>query len=137
MFDERPPMHTPRSGPFTTPDDAPPDLSNSARGRWGEDRAATHYLRLGYTILDRNWRSRSGELDLVVERDGVVVFSEVKTRRSDRYGPPAAAVGPAKQRRIRQLATEWLELHRGERRTIRFDVVAITGVSVELIESAF
>jgi putative endonuclease len=114
-----------------------PDLSKRARGRWGEDRAASHYRRLGYTVLDRNWRCPSGELDLVVERDGIVVFSEVKTRRDDRYGPAAAAVGPSKQRRIRLLAVEWLDAHRLPRDGIRFDVVAITGVQVDVIESAF
>ena len=65
------------------------------------------------------------------------MFSEVKTRRSDRYGPAAAAVGPSKQRRIRLLALEWLNAHRLPRDGIRFDVVAITGVRVEVIESAF
>ena len=122
------------------PDHAPsrtPDLSRRARGRWGEDIAASHYRRLGYTILDRNWRSSTGELDLVVERDGIIVFSEVKARRDDRYGPAAAAVGPVKQRRIRLLALEWLDAHRRRRDGIRFDVVAITGVRVHLIESAF
>ena len=113
------------------------DRSNTARGRWGEERAATEYRRLGYSILDRNWRSSTGELDLVVERDGIVVFSEVKTRRSDRYGPPAAAVGPKKQHTIRRLAVEWLDEHSPPRRGIRFDVVAITGVEVDVIESAF
>lgn len=113
------------------------DRSKIARGRWGEDLAAAHYERLGYEILDRNWRSPTGELDLVVERDRIVVFSEVKTRRSDRYGPPGAAVGDAKQRRIRLLAREWLEAHDHRRDGIRFDVVAITGVRIDVIESAF
>ena len=117
--------------------DSTPDRSNLARGRWGENLAASHYRRLGYAVLDRNWRSPTGELDLVVERDGIVVFSEVKARRTDRYGPAAAAVGLDKQRRIRRLAQEWLELHVPRRRGIRFDVVAITGTRVELIESAF
>jgi putative endonuclease len=113
------------------------DRSNLARGRWGENLAAAHYRRLGYSVLDRNWRSGTGELDLIVERNGVVVFSEVKARRTDRYGPAAAAVGPAKQRRIRLLALEWIEEHNPRRNGIRFDVVAITGTTVVLIESAF
>ncbi len=130
-------MRASRPDPATSGDQSRSDLSKRARGQWGEELAATHYRRLGYAILDRNWRSPSGELDLVVERHGVVVFSEVKTRRDDRYGPAAAAVGPAKQRRIRQLAIEWLDAHQRARAGIRFDVVAITGVRVEVIESAF
>jgi len=125
------------SGRTPASDPAPRDLSNRARGRWGEDVAARHYRRLGYRILDRNWSGPSGELDLVVERDGVIVFCEVKARRTDRYGPAAAAVGPDKQRRIRHLAVEWLEAHGDKRLGLRFDVVAITGIRLELIESAF
>lgn len=115
----------------------PPDRANIARGRWGERRAATEYRRRGYAILDQNWRSSTGELDLVAARNGIVVFAEVKTRRSDRYGPAAAAVGPKKQGIIRRLAVEWLDEHRPERHGVRFDVVAITGVHVVVIESAF
>lgn len=118
-------------------DESNVDRSKIARGRWGENLAAAHYERLGYRVLDRNWRSATGELDLVVELAGTVVFSEVKTRRSDRYGPPGAAVGVAKQRRIRLLALEWLDAHDWPRTEIRFDVVAITGVQVELFEAAF
>jgi putative endonuclease len=130
-------MRARRPDPVTPVPPVPPDLSKRARGRWGEARAAAHYQRLGYTVLDRNWRSPNGELDLVVERDGIVVFSEVKARRDDRYGPAAAAVGPAKRRRIRLLAAEWLDTHRHPRSGIRFDVVAITGVRLDVIESAF
>ena len=130
-------MRASRPEPDTSDEPRAPDLSKRALGRWGEERAASHYRRHGYTVLDRNWRSATGELDLVVHRDGVIVFSEVKTRRDDRYGPAAAAVGVAKQRRIRRLALEWLDAHRVPRDAIRFDVVAITGVHVEVIESAF
>ncbi|MFK8024495.1 MAG: YraN family protein [Ilumatobacter sp.] len=112
-------------------------MSRVARGRWGEDRAATEYRRRGYRVLDRNWRGQGGELDLVVERDGTIVFSEVKTRRSDRYGAPGAAVDRCKQARIRRLASEWLAERSIPRHSIRFDVVAITGVRVNVIESAF
>jgi len=115
-----------------------PDRSRLARGRWGEALAASKYRRQGYSVLDRNWRSSTGELDLVLSRGAVVVFCEVKARRTDRFGPAAAAVGPAKQRRIRRLAMEWLESNRpGGHVEIRFDVVAITGVKIEVIESAF
>jgi putative endonuclease len=111
--------------------------SNAARGAWGERVAATHYRRRGYDVVDRNWRSPTGELDLVVRLGELYVFSEVKTRRTDRFGPAAGAVGVAKQRRIRQLAVEWLRAHDVHAGEIRFDVVAITGVDVEVIESAF
>jgi putative endonuclease len=111
--------------------------SNAARGAWGERLAATHYRRLGYTVLARNWRCPIGELDLVLQRDDLFVFSEVKTRRDDSFGPPAAAVGAGKQRRIRLLAYEWLRTNDVYAIRIRFDVVAITGVKVHLIEDAF
>ncbi len=113
------------------------DQSNIARGRWGEDLAATFYERRGYIVLDRNWRSPRGELDLVLEGSGVIVFSEVKARRTARFGPPAAAVGPDKQRRIRLLALEWLAAHSLRRKATRFDVVAITGTDIKLYEGAF
>lgn len=111
--------------------------ANRSRGRWGEDLAATLYRRQGYEILDRNWRSKTGELDLVLRQQETIVFSEVKARRNDDFGPASAAVGIAKQRRIRQLAVEWLRANGIGADSIRFDVVAITGVEVELIEDAF
>ena len=111
--------------------------ANRSRGRWGEDLATKLYRRQGYEILDRNWRSKTGELDLVVRLGATIVFSEVKARRNDDFGPASAAVGPAKQRRIRQLAVEWLRAQGIGAESIRFDVVAITGVEIELIEDAF
>lgn len=113
------------------------DLSKQARGRWGEDLAARHYERRGATVADRNWRSPAGELDLVVVDDGTYVFVEVKARRTERFGPPAAAVGIDKQRRIRHLAVEWLRAHGLPRVEVRFDVVSITGTRLECIEAAF
>ncbi|MGA7756841.1 MAG: YraN family protein [Ilumatobacteraceae bacterium] len=114
-----------------------PDLSNRARGRWGEDLAAAHYRRLGCEVLDRNWRSPTGELDLVVRDGATIVFSEVKARRTDRFGPAASAVTVEKQRRIRHLAVEWLRANELRADSIRFDVVAITGSRLELIAAAF
>ena len=114
-----------------------PDLSNRARGLWGEELAVGHYRRLGHEVIDRNWRSPTGELDLVVLDGSTYVFSEVKARRTDDFGPASAAVTVAKQRRIRQLAVEWLRAHEIHAESVRFDVVAITGNDLELITDAF
>lgn len=113
------------------------DLSNRARGQWGEELAARHYQRMSCRVLDRNWRSPTGELDLVVLDGPTYVFCEVKARRSADFGPASAAVTVSKQRRIRQLAVEWLRAHDVHAHSIRFDVVAITGTDLELIPDAF
>lgn len=108
-----------------------------ARGQAGEDRAAQWYEAQGWTVLARNWRAgRQGELDLIVGRGGVVVVCEVKARRSAAYGVPAEAVTPAKQARIRRLAAAWLAENQVRAR-VRFDVVAILGDDLTVIESAF
>ena len=110
-------------------------------GARGEDLAARWYEEQGYEVLERNWRRREGEVDLIVRRGATVVFSEVKTRSSDRFGTGAEAVLPAKQRRIRRLASRWLsELTPAAGRArvaVRFDVVSITSGAVDVVEDAF
>ena len=108
-----------------------------ALGAAGEARAAAWYEARGYRVLARNWRCRDGELDLVVARGRAVVFVEVKARRSDRYGTPAEAVTRAKQVRLRALALRWLEATGARPTSLRFDVVAILGGRLEVIEAAF
>lgn len=103
----------------------------------GEDRAAKWYTDAGYRVLARNWRGDAGELDLVVAGHGAIVFAEVKTRSSSRYGVPAEAVGPVKQRRLRALAAQFLRAHPGVGGRIRFDVVAILEGRLQVIEAAF
>ena len=71
----------------------PTDQRNRLRGQWGENLAANYYERHGCRVIDRNWRSATGELDLVVLDGNTYVFSEVKARRSDLFGPAAGAVG--------------------------------------------
>ena len=87
--------------------------------------------------MDRNWRVTEGEIDLVVTRDSVVVFVEVKTRASAAFGDPSLAVTAVKQRRIRRLAAIWLRTHESAGHRVRFDVVAVLGVDVRVIEAAF
>src|SRR5262245_43088433 len=116
---------------------AGPGLSNQALGRWGEDQAARWYGAHGFAIVDRNWRSASGEIDLVVRRDALVVFVEVKARTSNAFGDPSGAVTVAKQRRIRRLAAEWLATNAVHGVAVRFDVVSVLGVDVRVIEAAF
>lgn len=99
---------------------------------------AQWYTARGYEIVDRNWRAaRIGEIDLVAARADRIVFCEVKTRSSNRFGSPAEAVTPDKRRRIRRLAALWLAQGRGRGCTIRFDVATVIDDSVEVIENAF
>ncbi|MET0628847.1 MAG: YraN family protein [Acidimicrobiia bacterium] len=114
-----------------------------ALGDAGEELAARWYTEAGFAVVDRNWRCRDGELDLVVARPGLVVFCEVKTRRSDQFGAPFEAVTATKQRRIRGLAARWLSEHPDARAAqLRFDVASITAPramlpSIEVITDAF
>jgi putative endonuclease len=105
------------------------------------------YTRAGWDVLDRNWRCREGELDLVVARGRVVAFCEVKTRRSGAFGEPVEAVTPAKVRRLRKLAVRWLAARTAAGqpapgRDLRFDVACVSAApggepEVEVIEAAF
>ena len=108
-----------------------------AFGQAGEDRAAAWYRAHGYSVLARNWRCREGELDLVARRGRVLVFVEVKARRTDRFGTPAEAVTPTKQRRLRALACRYLEATELRPEGLRFDVVSILADRLEVIEAAF
>jgi putative endonuclease len=113
-----------------------------AVGQSGEDAAAAWYAAAGYEVLDRNWRVREGELDLVVRRPGTLAFCEVKTRRGDAFGSPAEAVTVRKQQRLRLLARRWLADHGSAGATLRFDVAAVRpdglgGWHVDVLTNAF
>jgi putative endonuclease len=113
----------------------------AALGRSGKDIAATWYEDHGFEVLERNWQRREGEVDLIARKGRTVAFCEVKTRTSDTYGTGAESVLPAKQRRIRRLASRWLaELTPSSGRALvdlRFDVISITAGEIEVIEDAF
>ena len=108
---------------------------------WGEDLVAEWYRKHGYDIVERNWRCRQGEIDIIASRDSVLVICEVKTRATADFGSPALAVDVNKQQRLRRLAAHWLSEHPNNRVAVRFDVAAVIGpketVSLEVIEAAF
>jgi putative endonuclease len=112
-------------------------------GANGEEAVAQWYRAAGYDVVDRNWRVREGELDLVVRHSsGTLVFCEVKTRRSNRFGLPVEAVTVRKQQRLRQLAGQWLHAHRAHHGALRFDVASVVpdgrgGWVVSVLEHAF
>ncbi len=95
-------------------------------GRRGEDLAAAYLTDLGLVVLQRNWRCREGELD-IISTDGLgkVYFCEVKTRSGEGYGLPAESVTRGKRRRIRRLATVWLSTHLNSWRPTQFDVISV------------
>lgn len=103
----------------------------------GEDVAAAWYSSQGYQLVARNWRCRDGELDLILRLGSTFVFCEVKTRRTDAFGTPAEAVTREKRQRIRHLAARWIQESQVRPGTIRFDVAAILGDELEIIEGAF
>ena len=109
---------------------ADPRLGRRDLGILGESLACDLLVDRGWRVIERNWRSRHGELDIIaLDDDGYLVFVEVKTRRSTRFGTPAEAVTPRKQRHLRLASCEWLaegRLGRTHHHGIRFDVVSIT-----------
>jgi putative endonuclease len=96
-----------------------------AVGAYGERVAVRYLVAQGMVLLDRNWRCGAGELDAILRDGDTLVFAEVKTRRSGRFGAPAEALVPAKVARLRRLAALWLAQSGVRPRTVRFDVVSV------------
>jgi len=116
----RPVRHGPHSVGMTT-------WSRAEIGALGEQLAVEHLTSLGLEVLDRNWRCRYGELDVIaVDRQTrTAVFVEVKTRTKDRFGGVQQAVTPDKVRRLRRLAGLWLVGNGGSWAAVRIDVVGV------------
>ena len=94
-------------------------------GQHGETLAAQRLQSLGYRLRECNWRCPVGELDIVAEKEGVLVFVEVRTRRGDRFGTPEESITPAKRAKLLEVAQTYLEEHAEEDRNWRIDVVAV------------
>jgi putative endonuclease len=110
-------------------------------GDQGEDLAAAALKKQGYKILERNYVTPLGEIDLIAKEGKTVVVVEVKTRRGSRFGAPQEAVNPGKQGRLRRLADYYLKQKGLTGNPVRFDVVAVTLADnvpqVEIIQNAF
>lgn len=119
---------------------ARPDL-----GRRGEDLAVHELRRRGYEILERRWRCRLGEIDIVARDGETLVVVEVKARSRSDYGPPSNAVDRKKRRRLERLARAYLRSRRLADVNVRFDVVGVTfqkgraegRPEVQVLEDAF
>jgi len=114
----------------------------SVLGKAGETLAAEYLRQSGYTILERNYRSRSGEIDIIAKQGKTLVFAEVKTRKSASFGSPAAAVTLKKQAQISRVAQEYLARENLFDRPARFDVIAVLAADdkkpqIEVITNAF
>ena len=111
------------------------------QGQEWEDVAGKHLEKAGYRIVDRNFRTKVGELDFIARDGDVLCFIEVKARRSIRFGPAAEAVTLEKQRHVHRAAAAYLQRHHLSDAVCRFDVVAIDdheeGARVEILRDAF
>ena len=106
-------------------------INSRELGRLGEDYACQWLRQRNWKILARNWRSRFGELDIIaLDPEATLVFVEVKTRRTGRFGSPEQAVGPRKQTHLRRAAVQWLISHdrdpSARHRGTRFDVISLS-----------
>jgi putative endonuclease len=112
--------------------------SRKQLGTLGEQLAAELVTQKNMSILARNWRCRTGEIDIIADDDGVIVFIEVRTRRmTGRFGTPQESVDYRKQRQVRHTAQVYLHQHQLHDRTARFDLVAVEmdkqGILQELV----
>ncbi|NQU10145.1 YraN family protein [bacterium] len=104
---------------------SPPSSPRVELGERGEQFAARHLRRQGYKILVRRYRSRAGELDIIARHQDTLVFVEVKTRASEQFGPPGAAVDQTKQRHMTKVAADYVRRLENRQVKTRFDVVEV------------
>lgn len=94
-------------------------------GRYGEERAAIFLQDRGYEIIDRNWRSPVGEIDLIARDKDRLVFVEVKTRNGSGFGHPFEAITPTKVSRMRRLVADWCIAKQVSGAKVRLDAIAV------------
>jgi putative endonuclease len=116
-------------------------VRNIELGDAGEDLAVAHLRKRRYKIIERNYRCKFGEIDIIALDKRALVFIEVKTRSSRRFGSPLTGVTQKKQRQLSKVALSYLQKHGCLSREARFDVVAVEmdadRKQIEIIRNAF
>lgn len=116
---------------------APPDDTTISRGARNEEIAAQHLVRRGYRIIERNFRTRLGELDIIARDGNTLVFVEVRSRSTADYGQAIEMVNLHKQRKVTRMAWQYLKNRQPIFQIARFDVIGITAGELVHIEDAF
>jgi putative endonuclease len=114
-----------------------PSSDKHEEGQAGEDMAVRALKKRGYRILERNFTSRLGEIDIVAEEKGCLVFVEVKKRNTDRFGEALYAIDKRKKRHMVRSALCYMKAHNAFGRPARFDVVGIDGDTLKIVKNAF
>ena len=108
-----------------------------AAGASAEALASQYLVHKGFRVLDRNFTVKGGEIDLVCDDAGTLVFVEVRSRKGSRYGTPAETISATKRRRIILAARLYLLMRKIEDRACRFDVIAVEGGEITHLSDAF
>lgn len=110
-------------------------------GSWGEEIAVSYLIEKGYTILNRNFRSRFGELDIIAKYENTVIFIEVKTRNSLKFGLPCESITDIKKRHIKRMVNYYTMINCTNELDLRIDVIEILvnedQINIHHIENAF
>ncbi len=112
-------------------------MNKRAQGEQHESEAARHLISAGLQLLESNYHSRQGEIDLIMQDGRTLVFVEVRYRKSNRFGGAAGSITPAKQRRIALTALHYLQSKRQTNAICRFDAVTISASGLDWIKDAF
>ena len=112
-------------------------MNNRMVGNLGEEEAVKHLLKNGYNIIERNYRLKTGEIDIIATIDDFLVFVEVKLRVSDRFGRPADAVGRNKINKIVKTSLHYMQKNNNFDKMVRYDVIEIAFGAINHIEGAF
>ncbi len=112
-------------------------MNNKILGDKGEAKVFDYLTNNGYIVIERNYTCPIGEIDLIAKHDGMIVFVEVKTRTSSKFGLPREAVNFYKQKKLRDLAMYYLKTTKKFDYQCRFDVAEVLGDEITIIENAF